>query len=248
MASIVTNTNSINKDSTAAEVEAVYFNFLNTSKKKNGKELSLRTKGVYKSNYKTHVGTSSPYAKEKFTDVISPRNAHLFPNKCIRKRYTDFYKEINPNYDPKTAPANFIEKAEDMPRVTSLGIHRPLASLQRMQEEEVEDEVLNAYIKKREEYSIAIMRFNNIQNKPPKDGASHSLYMELQRVLGVNPYSQPRSRVFNAVKEMVLVNVPKEQHDAKKALMLEYDVTVEKDTIEMQFEALFEEVEMEDDY
>ena len=49
-----------------------------------------------------------------------------------------------------------------------------------------QDEVLNAYIKKREEYSIAIMRFNNIRNKPPKDGESFLLYKELQTVLGLS--------------------------------------------------------------
>ena len=48
---------------------------------------------------------------------------------------------------------------------------------------------------------------------------------------------------------MVLVNVPKEQHDAKKALMLDYDAMVESETVKMQFESLLDEVEMdEDDY
>jgi hypothetical protein len=244
MASLVTNTNNINKDSTAEEVEAFYFDYLNTSKKKNGTELTKKTKGVYKSNFKTNV---SPYANEKFSDVISPRNAHLFENKCIRNRLQKFWAEQITDYDPRTSPANSIEKVEDMPqRVTLIGIHRPLASPQRMQE----DEVLNAYIKKREEYSIAIMRFNNIRNKPPKDGESFSLYKDLQTVLGgKNPYLQPRARVFEAVKGMVLANVPKEQHDAKKALMLEHDAMVESETVKMQFESLLEEVEMdEDDY
>jgi len=247
MASLVTNTKNINKDSTAEEVEAFYFDYLNTSKKKDGTELTKKTKGVYKSNFKRHVGTASPYAKEKFSDVISPTNAHLIASKCIRNRLQEFWAEQITDYDPQTSPANSIEKREDMPqRVTLIGIHRPLASPQRMQE----DEVLNAYIKKREEYSIAIMRFNNIRNKPPKDGESFSLYKELQTVLGgKNPYLQPRARVFEAVKGMVLANVPKEQHNAKKALMLEYDAMVESETVKMQFESLLEEVEMdEDDY
>ena len=172
MASLVTNTNNINKDSTAEEVEAFYFDYLNASKK------TKKTKGVYKSNFRTNV---SLYANEKFSDVISPRNAHLIPDKCIRKRLQKFWTEQITDYDPQTSPANSIEKVEDMPqRVTLQGIQRPLASPQRMQE----DEVLNAYIKKREEYSIAIMRFNNIRNKPPKDGESFSLYKELQNVLG----------------------------------------------------------------
>ena len=244
MASLVTNTNNINKDSTAEEVEAFYFDYLNTSKKKNGTELTKKTKGVYFSNFITNV---SPYAKEKFSDVISPTNAHLIPDKCIRNRLRKFWGKQISDYDPETSPANSIEKVEDMPqRVTLIGIHRPLASPQRMQE----DEVLNAYIKKREEYSIAIMRFNNIRNKPPKDGESFLLYKELQTVLGgKNPYLQPRARVFEAVKGMVLANVPKEQHEAKKALMLEYDAMVERETVKMQFESLLEEVEMdEDDY
>ena len=244
MASLVTNTKNINKDSTAEEVEAFYFDYLNTSKKKNGTELTKKTKWVYKSNFKTTV---SPYKKEKFSDVISPRNKHLIPSKCIRNRLQKFWAEQITDYDPQTSPANSIEKVEDMPqRVTLIGIHRPLASPQRMQE----DEVLNAYIKKREEYSIAIMRFNNIRNKPPKDGESFLLYKDLQTVLGgKNPYLQPRARVFEAVKGMVLANVPKEQHNAKKALMLEYDAMVESETVKMQFESLLEEVEMdEDDY
>ena len=238
MASLVTNTNNINKDSTAEEVEAFYFDYLNASKK------TKKTKGVYKSNFRTNV---SLYANEKFSDVIRPRNAHLIPDKCIRKRLQKFWTEQITDYDPQTSPANSIEKVEDMPqRVTLQGIQRPLASPQRMQE----DEVLNAYIKKREEYSIAIMRFNNIRNKPPKDGESFSLYKELQNGLGgKNPYLQPRARVFEAVKGMVLVNVPKEQHDAKKALMLDYDAMVESETVKMQFESLLDEVEMdEDDY
>ena len=235
MASLVTNTNNINKDSTAEEVEAFYFDYLNASKK------TKKTKGVYKSNFKTNV---SPYANEKFSDVISPRNKHLL-TKCIRNRLQKFWAEQITDYDPQTSPANSIEKREDMPqRVTLKGIHRPLASPQRMQE----DEVLNAYIKKRAEYSIAIMRFNNIRNKPPKDGESFLLYKDLQTVLGgKNPYLQPRARVFEAVKGMVLVNVPKEQHDAKKALMLEYDAMVERETVKMQFESLLDEVEMEDE-
>mgnify|MGYP003316862640 CR=1 FL=1 len=80
MASLVTNTNNINKDSTAEEVEAFYFDYLNTSKKKNGTELTKKTKGVYFSNFITNV---SPYAKEKFSDVISPTNAHLIPDKSV---------------------------------------------------------------------------------------------------------------------------------------------------------------------
>ena len=247
MASLVTNTKNINKDSTAEEVEAFYFDYLNTSKKKNGTELTKKTKGVYKSNFLTQI--ISPYGKEKFSDVISPRNEHLL-TKCIRNRLQKFWAEQITDYDPQTSPANSIEKVEDMPqRVTLIGIKkklaRPLASPQRMQE----DEVLNAYIKKREEYSIAIMRFNNIRNKPPKDGESFSLYKDLQTVLGgKNPYLQPRARVFEAVKGMVLANVPKEQHDAKKALMLEYDAMVESETVKMQFESLLDDVEMEDDY
>ena len=61
MASLVTNTKNINKDSTAEEVEAFYFDYLNTSKKKNGTELTKKTKWVYFSNYKRHVGTASAY-------------------------------------------------------------------------------------------------------------------------------------------------------------------------------------------